>query len=140
MADHQETDGVFLPTIEDQDCDENRLTGLRAMIQNDMNPLISDQMSLGTTSPPFTSFSIEEMVHEAEARYSNYILSTDLSRFGSLPLQQVSPCQIPCSEEIVLCGLSKGQSSGIKRKHDSLSLQMQTEEQIHVSLDIMVKI
>lgn len=113
----QEYSGQLYPS-EDQDCDNI--------------PIISDHhWSLwhhqnGPTSP---SFSMEEVDHEA-AHYSNIL--NDLSRFevpSSLPLQELNPgTDIPCSKDIILNSLEKGQSSGTKRKHASDFLEMQEKE------------
>ncbi|KAI3454034.1 hypothetical protein Pfo_010697 [Paulownia fortunei] len=120
----QEPGGVFIPS-EDQDSDDNRLTGSRGIINYDI-PLISDQLSLWLQNAPTSSSISMEEAHEA-ARYTNIL--KDLSRFevpSSLPLQQCD--QIPCSEDIILHGLEKGQSGDAKRKLASDTLEMQTKE------------
>lgn len=120
----QELRGGFFPS-EDQYIDENRVMGSRGTADYDV-PIISDQLSSWLqNAPTFPSTSIEE-AHEGYSNMLNGLSSFEVP--SPLPSEQMNPGQISCSEEIILSGLEKGQSSGPKRTRASDSLEMQTKE------------
>ncbi|KAL8054258.1 hypothetical protein ABFX02_05G125950 [Erythranthe guttata] len=102
--------------MEDQDCDENMPTGLGAMIQNDVVPIISDRDekagfgSGGGASPPYN------------------MQTPAAGAAGFLSFQQMNPGEYPCSEEIIFHDLEKVLKSSTS--HQYMMEEMQTAEEI----------